>query len=194
MPIVQGQFAVADCSQMFPDRFDNPNWKVPECILIWGNNPVVSNSDTFMGWWIVECMKRGSKLIVVDPRRTWLAHRAEIWLQIRPGTDSALALAMLNVIIEEGLYDKEFVEKWTFGFDKLRARARAIPPEKVAKITWIPKEKIIEAARLYANSKPAAIQWGVAFEQAKAGVSAILGIQSLWGITGNLDVPGGNIY
>jgi anaerobic selenocysteine-containing dehydrogenase len=193
MPITQGQFAVADCSQMFPDRFDNPDWKVPQCILIWGNNPVVSNSDTFMGWWIVECMKRGSKLIVVDPRRTWLAHRAEYWLQIRPGTDSALALGMLNVIIEEGLYDKEFVEKWTFGFDKLRERAKEYTPEKVEKITWIPKEKIIEAARFYATSKPAALQWGVGFEQAKAGVSAILGIQALWGITGNMDVPGGNI-
>lgn len=193
MPITQGFFCVADCAQMFPDRFDNPAWKVPECILLWGNNPVVSNPDSFMGWWMVECMKRGTKLIVVDPRRTWLANKAEIWLQIRPGTDAALALAMINVIIEEELYDKEFVEKWTFGFEQLKERAKQYSPEKVEKITWIPKEKIIEAARFYARSKPAAIQWGVGFEQANSGVSAILGLQALWGLTGNLDVPGGNI-
>ena len=193
LPMTQGHYAVADCAQMFPDRFDNPAWKRPECILIWGNNPVVSNPDSFMGWWIVECMKRGSRLIVIDPRLTWIAHKADVWLQLRPGTDAALALAMLNVIIEEGLYDKEFVEKWTSGFERLRERARQYPPEKVAEITWIPKEKIVEAARLYATSKPAAIQWGVAFEHAKSGMSTILAIQSLWGVTGNLDMPGGNI-
>jgi anaerobic selenocysteine-containing dehydrogenase len=193
MPITQGFFCVADAAQMFPDRFDNPAWKVPQCILIWGNNPVVSNPDSFMGWWLVECLKRGSKLIVVDPRRTWLANKAEVWLQVRPGTDAALALAMINVIIEENLYDREFVEKWTSGFDELKERARQYSPEKVEKITWIPQEKIIAAARLYARSKPAAIQWGVGFEQANSGVSSILAIQALWGLTGNLDVPGGNI-
>lgn len=193
LPMTQGHYAVADCSQMFPNRFDNPAWKKPECILVWGNNPVVSNPDSFMGWWIVECMKRGSKLIVVDPRLTWIAHKADVWLQLRPGTDAALALAMLNVIIEEGLYDKEFVKKWTSGFEVLKERARQYPPERVAEITWVPKEKIIEAARLYATTKPAAIQWGVAFEHAKSGMSSILAIQSLWGVTGNLDVPGGNI-
>jgi anaerobic selenocysteine-containing dehydrogenase len=178
---------------MFPDRFDNAAWKTPECILIWGNNTVVSNPDSFMGWWIVECMKRGSKLIVIDPRLTWLAAKADIWLQLRPGTDAALALAMINVVIEENLYDKEFVIKWTSGFEKLKERARQYSPEKVAEITWVPAEKIKEAARQYANSKPAAIQWGVSFEHAKSGMSSILAIQSLWGLTGNLDVPGGNI-
>ncbi|MBM4315840.1 MAG: dehydrogenase, partial [Deltaproteobacteria bacterium] len=87
-----GGFAVADCSQMFPDRYDNPNWVPPACMIIWGNNPVVSHPDSFMGYWIIECVKRGTKLIVIDPRLTWLASRAEVWLQLRPGTDSALAL------------------------------------------------------------------------------------------------------
>ncbi len=157
----QGRFAVADCSQMFPERFDNPNWKVPACIVIWGNNPVVSNPDSFMGYWIIECMKRGTKLIVVDPRLTWLAHGLNYGFSSGLEPTAALALAMLNIIIEEELYDKEFVEKWTSGFDRLRERARQYPPEKVEEITWVPKEKIVAAARLYATSKPAAIQWGV---------------------------------
>ncbi len=188
-----GFLPLPDVSEMFADRYDNPNWKKPECIVVWGNNPVVANADCVKGDWFVECMKRGSKLIVIDPLVTWFASRADIHLQLRPGTDTAIALGMLNVIIEEGLYDKEFVEKWTEGFDRLKERVQEYPPEKVAEISWVPKEKIIAAARLYATSKPAAIQWGVTVEQFKTGMSTVLAIQNLWGVTGNVDVPGGNI-
>lgn len=191
--VMSGDFLIADCSQMFAERYNSPKWKLPECIMIWGNNPIVSNPDGFMGHWIVDCMKRGTKLIVVDPRLTWLASRAEYWLQLRPGTDAALALGMLNVIINEGLYDKEFVDKWTYGFDKLAERVQQYPPERVAEITWVPKEKIVEAARFYARSKPAAIQWGLAVDMSRAGVPAAHAIASLWTVTGNVDVPGGNI-
>jgi anaerobic selenocysteine-containing dehydrogenase len=74
-------------------------------------------------------------LIVIDPRRTELAAMADIWLQVRPGTDAALALGMMNVIIAEELYDKEFVSKWCYGFEELREHVRDFPPEKVAGIT-----------------------------------------------------------
>ncbi len=188
-----GGFACTDCSQMFADRYDNPDWIPPRCMIIWGNNPVVSNPDSFMGYWIVECMKRGTKLIVIDPRFTWLASRADIWLQLRPGTDPAIALGLIHIIINENLYDHEFVENWTAGFDSLKERASGFSPNKVEQISWVPKEKLIEAARLYATSKPAAIQWGVAIEQHKAGMSTLLGVQDLWALTGNVDVPGGNI-
>jgi anaerobic selenocysteine-containing dehydrogenase len=187
-----GAYQVADCAQFFPDRYENPNWKIPKCIVLWGNNPLTSNPDGFLGHWIIECMKRGSELVVVDPRRTWLATRAKVWMQIRPGTDAALALGMLNVIINEGIYDKEFVQKWTHGFEALRNRVQDYPPERVSEITWIPREKIVEAARFYARSKPAAIQWGVAIDQTKECIPTIHGIMALWTITGNLDVPGGN--
>ena len=188
-----GGFIWADCSQMFADRYDNPNWVPPKVMIIWGNNPVVSHPDSFMGYWIVECMKRGTKLIVIDPRLTWLASRADVWLQLRPGTDPAIALGLINIIISEGIYDKEFVEKWTDGFEALKERASEYPPERVEEISWVPKEKLIKAARLYATSKPAAIQWGVAMEQHQAGMSTLLGVQDLWALTGNVDVPGGNI-
>ncbi len=188
-----GSFVVADCSQMFSDRYDNPNWIPSKCMIIWGNNPVVSNPDSFMGHWIIECMKRGTRLIVIDPRLTWMASRADIWLQVRPGTDAAVALGMVNIIINENLYDKEFVEKWTHGFDELKERAATYTPEKVAEISWIPKEKLINAARMYATSKPASVQWGVATEQNKPGMSTLMAIQNLWALTGNVDNPGGNI-
>ena len=188
-----GFLPTPDCGQMFPDRYENPNWRRPECLMVWGNNPVVAHSDSVRGDWFVELMKRGAKLIVIDPRLTWIASKADIWLQLRPGTDAALALGMLHVIIEEGLYDREFVAEWTYGFERLKDRVMQYPPESVAEICWVPKEKIIAAARLYAESRPAAIQWGVSVEQHKVGVSTLLAIQDLWAITGNLDVPGGNI-
>jgi anaerobic selenocysteine-containing dehydrogenase len=193
MLVTTGDFAVVDCSQYFPDRYDHPDWKAPECLIIWGNNPVVSNSDGFFGHWVVDCMKRGTKLIVVDPRLTWLASKADLWLQIRPGTDAALALGMLNIIIEEGLYDAEFVDKWTYGFEQFKRRVAEYPLEWVSQTTWIPKEKIQAAARMFAKSKPAAIQWGLAVDMTKESLPAGHAISSLWTITGNLDVPGGMI-
>ncbi|KUO77611.1 MAG: hypothetical protein APF81_25480 [Desulfosporosinus sp. BRH_c37] len=188
-----GNYAVADCAQLFPERFEDPSWQTPKCIIIWGSNPTNSNPDGFMGHWIIECMKRGTEIIVIDPRRTRLATRAKIWLQIRPGTDAALALGMLNVIITENLYDKEFVQKWTYGFEELKVRVQEYTPEKVSEITWIPSEIIATAARMYATSKPAATHWGVALDHSKECVASIHAIIGLWAVTGNLDVPGGQI-
>lgn len=100
---------------------------------------------------------RNAKLIVIDPRRTFLASLADIWLQVRPGTDIVLALGMIHTIIEEELYDKVFVARWCYGFNELKEYVRDYPPEKVAEITWIAPDKIREAARLYATTKPAVL-------------------------------------
>jgi anaerobic selenocysteine-containing dehydrogenase len=193
MAALFGGFAVADCAQAYPERYDSPQWKVPKCIIIWGNEPTITSPDAFLGHWIVDCMRKGSKLIVIDPRRTWVAAHADIWMQIRPGTDAALALAMLNVIINENLYDEAFVQKWTHGFDALKKHVQGYSPEKAANITWISEEQIIAAARMYANSKPAAVQWGVALDQSQECINALHGIIALWSVTGNMDAPGGNI-
>ena len=89
---------------------------------------------------------------MVDPRETPLARQADLHLQLRPGTDGALALGLLHVVIKEGLYDKEFVRRWVIGFDKLAEHVAAYSPQKVEEITWIPAAKIRLAARLYASS------------------------------------------
>ena len=83
-----------------------------------------------------------------------MSSRAKYHLQIRPGTDGALALGMLNVIINEKLYDKEFVDNWCYGFDELKERVQQYPVDKVSEITWIPADLIVKAARLYATAKP----------------------------------------
>ncbi|MBN1538334.1 MAG: molybdopterin-dependent oxidoreductase [Anaerolineales bacterium] len=193
MYCLMGGVSQVDCAQYFSERYRKNNWKYPETVMVWGNNTIRSNADGFFGHWIVDLLKRGTKIIVIDPRMTWLASRAEHWLQIRPGTDAALALGMLNVIINENLYDHEFVDKWTFGFDKLKERVQEYPVERVAEITWVPKEKIVAAARLFAKSKPAAVQWGVAIDMTKESFPASQAILSLWSITGNVDIPGGMI-
>ncbi len=188
-----GAFWVADCSQQFADRYDNPEYQIPETMFIWGNYPIVSNSDGFFGHWVIDLMKRGMKIVMIDPKVTWLSARSAEHLRVRPGTDAALALGMLNVIINEEIYDKKFVEEWCYGFDQLKERVQEYPVDKVSKITWVSEEKIIRAARMLAHSKHTAMQWGVAVDMTKEALPAGQAISSLFMITGNVDVPGGII-
>ncbi|WP_434509951.1 molybdopterin-dependent oxidoreductase [Desulfitobacterium sp. AusDCA] len=188
-----GGVPVVDCGQYDDRRYDSPNYRYPEVILVWGCNAIVSNADGFLGHWIVDCMKDGgTKLIVVDPRLTWLASRADVWLQVRPGTDNAVAMAMLNTIIKEDLYDHEFVEKWTYGFDELTEAITEYTPEKAAEIAWLDKNDIIKAARLFAKGKRSAFHWGLATDMTPNGVCQAQSFMALIAICGNLDAPGGN--
>ncbi|MCL1847459.1 MAG: molybdopterin-dependent oxidoreductase, partial [Coriobacteriia bacterium] len=193
MNLTCGDAVLADCAQLYEEGFDHPEWRPPEYMIVWGNNPVVTNADGFYGHWVVDLMKQGTRLITIDPNLTWLAAKSDYWLQLRPGTDGALALAMLNVIINEDLYDHDFVENWTYGFEQLAERVQEYPPEKVAKICQISEEIIIESARAFAKVDVASIHWGLALDQQKYGVPAAHAIMCLWIITGNMDVPGGNI-
>ena len=165
----------------------------PRCIMVWGNNLVISNPDCYKGEPFSTALDAGAKLIAVDPRLTRIAARADIWLPLRPGTDTALALGMCNVIVQEELYDKKFVEKYVHGWDAFVRRVNEYPLKKVEEITWVPKEKIQEAARLFATTKPAAIQWGVAIEQQVNCADNNRALLALMGITGNIDVQGGQM-
>lgn len=165
----------------------------PKCIMVWGNNLVISNPDEYKGESFSVSLDKGAKLIAVDPRLTRIAARADIWLQLRPGTDAALALGMLNVIVNEELYDKEFVEYYVHGWEPFVKRVNEYPLGRVEEITWIPKEKIRKAARLFATTKPAAIQWGVAIEQQINCADNNRALMALMGITGNIDVLGGQV-
>lgn len=265
---IQGDYCVIDAAQWLPRRYDDPKYEVPECIVVWGYNIPASCPDNVFGHWIIDLMKRGSKIIAIDPRLSWFASRAHKWLQLRPGTDGALAMGFLNVIVNEGLYDREFVEKWTNSTHLVRSDAgrllresdlveggsqsnfvvwdnltaspvvwdsgkvqyRSVAPvepalegeyqvtladgsrapvktvwtvfreqvdlypvDRVSEITWVPEQDIIEAARFYARSKPAAIHWGVPIDMTPAITLTAQAIADLWCITGNLDVPGGNV-
>ncbi|WP_165062336.1 molybdopterin-dependent oxidoreductase [Adlercreutzia sp. ZJ154] len=175
----------------FPDTYDHPGWQRPNYIILWGKAPLESNPDGFFGHSIIDLMKRGTKIISIDPRINWIGTKAEYHLQLRPGTDAALAMAMLNVIIGEDLYDHDFVENWTYGFDELAERVKDATPEWAEEITWVKADKIREVARIYAKNTPSSIAWGLAIDQNKNGVQAGHAIMALMVITGNFDVPGG---
>lgn len=169
-----------------------PDYAHTRCIVLLGHDP---NPDKWTAeyLWIRDALKNGAKLIVVDPRRNDHSHQADIWLRIRPGTDGALLLGWLNVIIKERLYNKEFVEKWTVGFDALAERMKEFPPERVAEITWASADKIREAARMYATNGPAVIPWTVVTDHHANSTHALRCQAILRAICGNLDVPGGEL-
>lgn len=160
-----------------------------KCIVLWGANPEQANRRMWAS--VLDRKREGAKLIVVDPRRVGGADRADIWLQPRPGTDVALMMAMIKVIIDEGLYDKEFVERWCYGFDKLQQRIQDYPLEKVAEITWVPAEKIAEAAR-WCAAKPSVIYHSMGAEQSVNTIEFNHAHIILAAITGNLDIRGGD--
>ena len=172
----------------YPD-YDHP----PKCLMIWGRNSLQNCSDGPPARFRA-AFDQGAKFIVIDPRKISLASRADVWLKPRPGSDGLLALGMLNVIIGEELYDKDFVDRWTVGFDRLRAFVTAYPPSVVAERTWVHEAQIQRAARLYAATKPAAIQWGNALDQTSNAFQACRALVMLEAITGNLDVPGGGVF
>jgi anaerobic selenocysteine-containing dehydrogenase len=264
---VQGDYCVFDAGQWLPDRYDDPRFKVPECMIIWGYNIPATCPDNLFGHWIIDMMKRGTKIISIDPRLSWFASRAKHWLRVRPGTDSALAMGFLNVIINEDLYDHDFLEKWTNGahliredtgkllresdlsengseknfviwdnngkqtavwdsalvgyktsgvkpalsgrfdaelIDGSKVSCRTVwdtfceavneyPLDHVEEITGIDGEDIAKAARFYAMSKPASIHWGVPIDMTGNITPLCQAIAAMWALTGNLDVPGGNV-
>lgn len=166
----------------------------PACILYWGHNPVLSGPDGETRFNALEALDHHPRIIVVDPRRTALAEKADIWLQVRPGADDALALAMLNVIISEQLFDEPFVTRWTHGFAELAAHVKKYTPEWAAPITWVAADKIRAAARLFARTKPAMMEWGCAIEHTPKCIQTVRAVSMLPALTGNVDVPGGWIF
>ncbi len=160
-----------------------------KCIILWGHNPDASYMPQAMR--VRDAMSKGARLIVIDPRRIPLAKEG-IYLQIRPGTDCAVALAMINVIIEQGLWDKEFVDKWTVGFDKLIEHVKEYTPEKAEAISGVPASEIRRVARLYASAESACILEGVGhINQYTNGLQTHRVFGILQTITGNVDRPGG---
>jgi anaerobic selenocysteine-containing dehydrogenase len=165
-----------------------------DLVLIWGSNIIRTNEEGTICSQLFARINEGSRLIVVDPMKTTLAEKAGSWLQPRPGTDNALALAFLNVIINERLYDSEFVKNWTYGFQEFSDHIKEYTPEKMSEITWVPAILIRDVARRYASARPAAILWGNALEQNVNTFDTLRAIVCLMAITGNLDIPGGNIH
>lgn len=223
-------------------------------IVMWGAQTHITSPNHYTASRLFYALKKGAKLIVVDPRRTAMAAKADIWQALRPGTDAALLLSWINVIINEDLYDKEFVEKWTNApflirldnnellkesdvkeggdphtymvwdaannslkrssesvkpeltgsyqiknipcrpvWQELKNRADEYPPERAAKITWVPEGQIRDAARMYATLKPGILICGVAIEHLVGSHQIARAICILRAICNNIDIPGGDV-
>jgi thiosulfate reductase/polysulfide reductase chain A len=166
----------------------------PACILFWGHNPTNSGPDGETRFSVREALAAAPKTIVVDPRKTDLAEKADLWLQLRPGTDDALGLAMLHVIIEEKLYDEAFVRDHTHGFDALAKHVVPFTPEWAEPITWVAADLIRQAARMFATVRPGLMEWGCAIEHTPNCIQTIRALSMLPVLTGNIDVPGGWVF
>lgn len=163
-----------------------------DLIVLNGHNPR-KNSWTPIYNLIRQAQTRGAKLIVLDPRRSGQAERADIHLQLRAGTDAAMYLGWLHVILDEKLYDQRFVRRWTVGFDELAERVAEYPLSRVEEITGVPSEQIAAAARMYAGARSATIPWSPVTDQQVSSTSAIRLQSIIKAVCGFLDVPGGEL-
>ncbi|MHB9052963.1 MAG: molybdopterin-containing oxidoreductase family protein, partial [Thermoleophilia bacterium] len=165
-----------------------------ELIVVWGANPA-TDSPPMAHRQIMEARKRGAEVVVIDPRRNGTARQSGAeWVPIRPGTDGALALSMIGVLIEEDLYDEQFVNEWTVGFEELSRYVQHFRPEAVEEITWVPAGTIRSLARRIAGARGASPVMYTGLEYSDSGVQAIRATMVLWALAGQLDVPGGRVF
>ena len=160
------------------------------CALVVGRNPSIADPVEWAA--LKAAKKRGGRLIVIDPKRTQVAQMADLWLSPRVGTDAALALAMVHVLIEENLYDKAFVDGWCHGFEPLAARAAQYPPAVAEELTGVPAERISAAARMFADG-PSTFVSGHGIDAFSAGVQTFRAYHCLLATSGNVDRAGGNL-
>ncbi len=165
-----------------------------DLILVWGENPTTDSSPINLPR-LMRARRRGARVVVIDHRRSETAYatRAE-WIGVRPGTDGALALGMIHVLLAEELYDRDFVERWISGFSELQEYVLSFTPERVAKITWVPASRIRALAREIAEARGCSILTYTGLEYSNSGVQAIRAVWILQALAGHLDVPGGKLF
>ena len=168
------------------------DFKNAKCVMLAGSNMAITQVEQWFD--VIKAKRRnGAKVIVIDPRPSETTKHADIWLKIRPGTDLAFALGLLNVVINEGLYDAEFVEKYCVGFDQVREHVQQYTPEMVSQITTISAEHIVEVARIFATSGASCFRGNCGVFQHPNSTQTTRAFGILSAITGNVDRPGTNL-
>ncbi len=162
-------------------------------VLLWGADPLY-----LMGGARKEIFRAailgGAKLVVINPKKIDTAKRADLWLSPRPQSDGILALGIIKVMLEEKLYDIDFVSKWTLGFEGLQEHIQTFSLEDVERLTWVPKAQIRQAAKLFAEHKPMCLLVGNALERGIHAFQTVRAVYILEALAGQLNVPGGNSY
>ncbi len=167
------------------------DYRNAKAIVCWGANPATDSPPNTIKRMLQSQKKTGAKIIVIDPLRSEIAQRADMYIPIRSGTDGALALSLAQVVIEEGIYDEDFADNWTKGFPEFAKYVQDFRPEVAEQITGVPASQIRELARILATQGPAALTMYTGLEYSNCGVQSIRAVLSLWAITGNIDIPGG---
>jgi anaerobic selenocysteine-containing dehydrogenase len=162
-----------------------------DLVLLWGTNTLTSNPHLWP--FVLEARERGAQVIAIDPIRTRTAAQCDEWLAIRPGTDAALALGMMHVLLDRGLQDEEFIAAHTLGFDRLRDRAAEYPPERVSRITGLTTDAIVSLGERYGRAKAAFIRVNYGLQRHAGGGMAVRTIACLPGLTGHWRRAGGGV-
>lgn len=170
-----------------------PDYKNADVILIWGKQPVYSGPSLGSGLNLVDAKARGAKIYAIKPSLEADGSHASVWVPVRPGTDAALALAMLHVICAEGLVDHDFIANWCHGYAELKEHVKAFSPGWAADICGVAPDIITEMARTYATTPKAAIDFGNGLEHAPSASDALRAIAILIAITGHLERSGCNL-
>lgn len=163
-----------------------------DLVVLWGINPSETNGSKYQR--VRDAQRRGARTIVVDPRPTRSAREADLWLRVRPGTDAALALGIINQMIANGWYDRAFVDEWTVGFDALAARAAAYTPERVAEIAWVGADEVRAAARMIGEARAAALYTFIGVTMGGNSIASIRLLGFIPALTGRIDQPGSNAF
>src|SRR6202142_1747457 len=169
-----------------PEQFAHSRY-----IIAWGSN--IHGNNVHLWPFIVDARRKGAKLVVIDPYRTRTAQCADWYLPINPGTDAALALGLMHVIINENLYDADYVARHTIGFDELKALAQKYSPEKVAHWTGIPPDDIRKLAREYATERPSVIRVNYGIQRSERGGMSMRAVTMLPCLIGSWKEVGGGL-
>jgi formate dehydrogenase alpha subunit len=158
-----------------------------DTIFLFGSNP--TEAHPVVSLFIKKALRKGARLIVADPRRIWMARRADVWLNLRPGTNKALINGLIHVILREGWEDREFIEKRTEGFEELKAKVQEYDLDRVEEITGVSKDKIEEAARIYSHARNAMIIYGLGVAEHRTGTENAMAISNLALVCGHIGRP-----
>jgi len=172
-------------------NMSNPDFKNSRCIICWGRNDQDTNPTAYED--LLYARENGAKLIVVDPFKTALAKKADIWLQVNPGTDGFLIMSIMNWMIKHNLHDRKFTKDWTIGFERLKEETEKYPPEKISQITGVPAKKIIDTVNLFMQNQPACIAEGNGLDMHCQVSQVTRALAILRAISGNLDRMGGDL-
>jgi formate dehydrogenase alpha subunit len=158
-----------------------------DTIFLFGSNP--TEAHPIVSLHLKKALRKGAKLVVGDPRQTWMAKRADVWLNLRPGTNIAMVNGIIHVILKKGWENKEFINERTEGFKELKAKIKEYDPKTVEKITGVSKENIVEAARLYSKAKNGMIVYGLGVTEHRTGTENAMALANLALVCGHIGRP-----